>query len=147
MKDIVINGVSIEELKKQRQLLQQGASKVIADSIDSATKLVAKIVEAETKDVALKLAEEAYDHLDTAEIVSGVSGVEFYLPFYEEYGRYEHDVILSSILSQEYVDDEEEVNENASFETWGSKQDALSKLYHKLESMESDSLAWNSSMC
>jgi hypothetical protein len=144
-KDIIINGVSIEELKKQRKAIQQGASKIISDSIEAATKLVHEIMKAESKEDALKLAEEAYEHLDTAEIVSGVSGVQFYLPFHEEYGRHEHDEILSSILSQDYVDDEEDVNENASF-SWQDKN-ALYKLYNKLENMESDSLAWHSSMC
>lgn len=144
-KDIVINGVSIEELKKQRQALQQGASKVISDNIEAATKLVHEIMKSESKEDALKLAEEAYEHLDTAEIVSGVSGVQFFLPFYEEYGPYEHDDILSSILSQDYVDDEDDVNDNVSF-SWQDKN-ALYKLYQKLENMESDSLAWNSSMC
>ena len=80
-KDIVINGVSIEELKKQRAAIRQGASKVISDNIEAATKLVHEIMKAESKDAALKLAEEAYEHLDTAEIVSGVSGVQFFLPF------------------------------------------------------------------
>jgi ferritin-like metal-binding protein YciE len=143
-KDIIINGVSIEELKKQRKAIQQGASKIISDSIEAATKLVGEIMESESKDQALTLAQEALEHLETAEVVSGVSGVTFFLPFYEEYGRYDNTEILSSILEQEHLD-EEEVNENVDF-SWQDKN-SLYALCEKLQSMESDSRAWHSSMC
>jgi uncharacterized lipoprotein YehR (DUF1307 family) len=139
-KDIIINGVSIEELKKQRKAIQQGASKIISDSIEAATKLLHKIMKAESKEDALKLAEEAYEHLDTAEIVSGVSGVQYYLDYNDGY----HDDVLSTLLSQEDLD-EDEVNPNVEFSY--SDKNALYKLYNKLESMESDTEGWNASTC
>jgi hypothetical protein len=143
-KDIIINGVSIEELKKQRAAIRQDASKIIAENIEAATKLVHEIMKAESKEEALKLAEEAYEYLDTAQVVSGVSGVTFFLPFYEEYGRYESGEILSSILDQEHLD-EDEINENIEF-NWRDKN-ALWQLHSKLSDMESNSRAWHSSMC
>lgn len=143
-KDIIINGISVEELKRQRVAIQKDAAKIIAENIDAATALVHKIVKAESKDQALTLAEEAYEHLDTAQVVSGVSGVEFFLPFYEEYGRYDPSEILSSMLDQEHLD-ENDVNENIEF-NWQDKN-ALYQLYQKLGDMESDSRAWHSSMC
>jgi hypothetical protein len=143
-KDIIINGVSIEELKKQRAAIQQGASKIISESIDAATEIVGQIMKSESKSEAEQLAQEALEHLETAEVVSRVSGVEFFLPFYEEYGRYDHTEILSCILDQEHLE-EDEINENVEF-SWQDKN-ALYALYQKLGSMESDSRAWHSSMC
>lgn len=144
MNDIVINGVSIEELKKQRAAIQQGASQIISDSIDAATKIVGEIMKAESKEQANALAKEALEHLETAEVVSGVSGVTYCLPYTEEYGGYDSDEVLSCILSQDDAD-EEEVNENVEF-SWREKND-LYALYSKLESMQSASRDWHSSRC
>lgn len=131
-KDIIINGVSIEELKKQRAAIQKDASKIISDNIEAGTKIVEKILESEDQEEANTLAEEAYEHFDTAKVVAGVSGVSFFLPFYEEYGRYGSNEILSQRLEN---DDKFE---------WDS---AISQLYGILEDMESDSRAWHSSTC
>lgn len=132
MKDIVINGVSIEDLKKQRAAIQKDASKIIAENIKVGTELVEKVLETEDQSEADQFAKEAYEHFDTAKVVAGVSGVSFFLPFYEEYGQYGSDEILSQRLEN---DDKFE---------WDG---AISQLYGILEDMESDSRAWHSSMC
>jgi hypothetical protein len=132
MKDIVINGVSIEELKKQRAAIKKDASKIIAENIEAGTKLVEQILATEDQEEADRLAKTAYEHFDTANIVAGVSGVEFFLPFYEEYGRYDSDEILSQRLEGELEFD---------FTV------ALDQLYNILESMEGDSRDWHSSRC
>jgi hypothetical protein len=131
-KDIIINGVSIDELKKQRVAIQKDASRVIAESIKAGTELVEKLLLLEDEEGAEALAKEAYEQFDTARVVAGVSGVSFFLPYYEEYGRYDSDEILS-----------QRIEGQVEFE-WG---DAISELYGVLEDMESDSRAWHSSMC
>lgn len=99
-KDIIINGVSVNELKKQRDAIRQGASKIISENIELAKSLTNQLVMSDSVDEIKKLAEEAYDALDTAKVVSGVSGVTFSLPFYEEYGNYESSEIFSHKLEQ-----------------------------------------------
>lgn len=131
--DIVINGVSVNELKKQRAAIREGASKIISENIDLAKTLTQQLVESEDPKVIERLAQEAYTALDTANVVSGVSGVSFYLPFYEEYRDEE---TYSSML-------EESENELVS-ENWDG---AVSKLYNLYEEMESQSRDWHSSRC
>jgi hypothetical protein len=131
-KDIIINGVSIEELKAQRKAIQKDASKIIAENIKAGTEIVEKILVSSDAGEIESLAKEAHEHFDNAYVVAGVSGVTFFLPFYEEYGRYDSDDILSQRLEGQVGGD------------WGY---AMDQLYGILESMESDSRAWHSSMC
>lgn len=131
--DIVINGVSVNELKKQRVAIREGASQIISENINIAKTLTQQLVESEDPKVVERLAQEAYTALDTANVVSGVSGVTFYLPFYEEYRDEE---TFSSML-------EETENEVVS-ENWDG---AVSKLYNLFEEMESQSRDWHSSRC
>lgn len=143
MEDIVINGVSINGLKAQKAAIQQGAAKIISDSIDAGSAIVEKLLKAESKGEADTLAAEALHHFEVAEVVAGVSGVTFEIPYYEEYGRYDYNECLSSRIAQE--DDDVEPNKFLDFSYGdGSK---LQKLCSLLNNMESDSRGWNSSVC
>jgi hypothetical protein len=137
MEDIIINGVSINELKAKKAAIQQGASQVIADSIAKGTELVQKLLDTEEGIDQEAVAKEALEHLEVAEVVSGISGVTFMLPYYEEYGQYDSNEIYSMQLDEA---------EHIKF-SWEDRNSALYKLYSTLESMESDARAWHSSTC
>lgn len=134
--DIIINGVSINELKKQRDAIREGAATIISQSIDLATTLTKTLVESEDKEEIKKLAKEAYEALDTAKVVSGVSGVTFFLPFYEEYGNYDRNEIFSRML--------ESVDNELINEVW---DEDISDLYELFDDMETQSRDWHSSRC
>jgi len=139
MDDVIIEGISINELKATKAKIQQGANKVISDSIEQATKVFHEMMEAESYDEAEKLAQQAYDLLETANVVSGVSGVKFSLPYYEEYGQYESDEVMSHILENN------EENENVESD-WQNKNN-IYRLQSLLENMESQACNWYSSKC
>lgn len=132
-KDIIINGVSINELKKQREAIRQGAAQVISDNIDLAKTLTQQLVEAKDMTEIDNLAQQAYDALETASVVSGVSGISFYLPFYEEY-RDEDEDILSSVLDE---NDNELLSDS-------QKVQKLSSMFYTMERQSRD---WHSSRC
>lgn len=143
MKDILINGISINALKEQRKAIQQGASKIISDSIEQGTEVVKELMKAESPEQAEELAAKALELFETAEVVSGVSGVTFEIPYYEEYGS-EFEGVMSYALQQEdMAEDDYNVNLEYRYDD-GSK---LAKLVSLLESMESDSEGWHSSRC
>lgn len=133
-KDIIINGISVQELKKQRSAIRQGASAVIAENLNLAKSLTAKILTSQDKEEIKQLAEEAYDSLETVDVVSGVSGVTYFLPFYEEYG--DNDEVYTRQLERS---DNEVLQE-----VWS---ESIQKLFNLFESMESTSREWNSSNC
>lgn len=132
--DIVINGISIHQLRTQRVAIREGASKIIAENVDLAQILTQKIVESENKEEIENLAKEAYEALNTANIVSDVSGVSFYLPYYEDYGD-ENDKICSNML------------ENSENEVLVANFDAVRDLCHLFYTMESQSRDWHASTC
>lgn len=133
--DIIINGVSVNELKRQRNAIRQGASQIISKNIELAKNLTNQLLKSDNADEIKKLAEEAHEVLDTANIVSSVSGVTFSLPFYEDYGNYESEDIFSHKLEQSA---NKLINEN-----W----DLIRDLYCLFDSMESQSREWHSSRC
>ena len=139
MNDIIIDGISVNELRKTKLALQKGASKFIAESIEQVKSIVKdRLVVATNYDEAEVAAQEALGILENAQLVAGVSGVSFYLPYYEEYGGdYEYD-ILSKVIENA---DEDEIG---SYYGGGG---ALSKLYSLLEDMESETRNWHSSSC
>lgn len=137
MQDIVINGISINTLIEQRKALQQGANEFVSNNIEQVKKLVKQIVEAESADEAEKLSKEAFELLEAAHTVAGAAGIQFFLPYHEEYGSYDEDEILSSILYEN--------NEHLDM-SYKSKSYAR-QLYSLLGSMESDSRDWHSSNC
>ena len=132
--DIIINGVSVNELKKQRLAIREGASAIIAENLNVAKSLTQKLIESQDKEEIKALAEKAFDALETVNVVSGVSGITYFLPFYEEYG--DNDEILSRKL--------ENSNNQVLEEVW---EDGVNKLYSLFEDMESTSRDWNSSNC
>ena len=138
MNDIIIDGVSINELRKAKDALLQGANKFIAESIAKAQEIVKeRLVVAASYGEAEAAAQEALTLLENAQLVSGTSGVVFYLPFYEEYGQYDSNDILSQII------------ENADHDVIGKYYggSTLSKLHSLLEDMESTARDWHSSRC
>jgi hypothetical protein len=139
MEDIIIAGYSINALKAQKAAIREGASKVIAESIEAANKLTEQLLESEDVEEINALAQQAVDLLETAEVVAGVSGVSFFLPFYEEYGQYDSHDIFSKKL---------EGSDNEALQaSWYDFNNVLGKLYSQYERMESDSRGWYSSTC
>lgn len=137
MEDIIINGVSINDLKAKKAAVQQGASQLISDSIDKATTLVETLLNTEEGLDQEAVAKEALEQLEVAALVSGISGVTFMLPYYEEYGHYESNEIYSMQLDEaEHIEI-----------SWKNKDSNLWKLCRMLENMESDARAWHSSTC
>lgn len=133
---IFINGVSISALKAQRESLKQGASKFVSDAIEKVKQLVNEILESENVGEVEAKADEAFELLDNAKIVSGVTGVLYSLPYYEECGQYEYSETLSGML-------EDNDNEAVKLE-YGS---SVYKLYDLLGGMEINCRDWYSSRC
>lgn len=136
MEDIIINGVSVNSLKQQREAIREGASKIIAENIEKATALTRELLECEDYAEVERLAALAYQTLDTVQVVSGVSGVTFFLPYYEEYG--DNDGIITSLIDNT---ENEAVMDNL------AARGAVRKLYSLLGSMETQSRDWHSSTC
>lgn len=136
--DILLNGVSIAELKKQKALIQKDASAFIADGIKEATNIIRGIVEdAEGEEevdpaVTEKYAKMAIEILDNVALVSGVSGVTYELPYSED--GYYNETPLTIAL------------ENAGLEAYGDVQ-FINDLHNTLEDMEYNSRNWHSSRC
>jgi hypothetical protein len=132
MQEITIGGYTIEELKAIKAKVQPDAVKFVSQQIDAATALVNQLLEAEGDDIE-RLAKEATDVLESAQLVSGLANVEFSLPYNEEY--YSGDGVLTSLL-----DDAENIGS-----VYGD--DAVGQLFSLLEDMESQSRDWHSSRC
>lgn len=138
MEDIIINGVSINDLKAKKAAIQQGASQIISDSINKAGALVQALVETDDGSIDQNaVAAEAVEHLQVAELVSGISGVTYMLPYTEEYGGYDRSDVYSCQLDEA---------EHIQF-SWRDKGSPLYQLYSLLEDMESTACAWHSSTC
>lgn len=137
MGDIILNGFNISELKRTRIALQQDASKFVSESIEKAQDIVKhRLVVAQYASDAEAAAEEAFSLLEKAEVVASTAGIEFSLPYYEEYGSHDAEDILTQVI------------EEASNEVIGSYyKGSLGKLHSLLESMESSSRDWHSSNC
>ena len=140
MNDIIIDGISINELKKTKAALQQGASKFISDSISQVQEIVKeRLVTATNYGEAEAAAKEALALLENAQLVSGVSGVSFFLPYYEEYGSYGDDDILSRMIDN--------IDRDITGAFYGASKGTVAKLYSLLEDMESTTRDWHSSTC
>jgi single-stranded DNA-specific DHH superfamily exonuclease len=144
MEDIILNGVSINELKAVKQKIQKDANAFVSDNIEAAQALVREIVKAfEESDDNVNfdyhaMAHKAVEKLENARLVAGVADVQYVLPYSEEYGGYDSGEIISNRV--EDMLSELDISYNSDF-------DPLSRLYAIAESMESDSRAWNSSSC
>lgn len=89
MNDIVLNGVSISELKRMKVLIHEDAAKFIAAGIRDAGTLMECIINADAEQPFEELeaaAAQAADILHNVNTVSDVSGVTFQLPCYGNYG-------------------------------------------------------------
>lgn len=136
MRDVVINGVSINALKKQREDLREGASKFISEVIEQATAYVQAIIESDDANLIDDLAEKATELLKEAELVSSVSGVEYYLPYSEPYD----DNAETLSYGLENCD-----NELFSVYYGNSRNVLVDRLHDQLQTMENASYLWNSS--
>lgn len=137
MKDIIINGISVNEMKNQKDLIREGAAKIIADGIAKVKTIVSSIVETFEDSTTHEIfAKDALETLQIVELVSDVSGVEYYMEYDSNYDTNE-DAISNKL---------EEVLRNMS-----SYQDAEKSIIRQLaalaESMESTCAAWNNSNC
>lgn len=133
MSDIVINGVSITELNKQRLAIKEDASKLMAERIETVKTLVSTILEAETLTVAEEAATEAERLLREVSEIHTASGVEYYLPYSSEYS------------SDGYASDIDD--KMGEFDiTWRSKS-ILVDFQQTLEDMEYVVCGWNTSKC
>jgi HPt (histidine-containing phosphotransfer) domain-containing protein len=132
MSEIIIGGVSINALKKQRDAMKQEASAFVAKAVSEATELIQQIVDSEDPNSETELAEKAKTLLDNARLVGQVCDVHWYLPYNEPYSG-------SNALSDsiEYALDEKN-------ETWAYGSN-LADLYDTLQAMEHDTFLWNSS--
>ena len=142
MSDIILNGVSIAELKKQKELIQKDAAEFIAKHIEEATELIKSIVDSEEDGLSDEqiqtAAARAKDILENVQVVSGVSGVAFYLPYYEEWGYADERPYTSRPYTSQ-LDDTGLVSYR--------NHDDVYALHSLLESMEYDSKNWHSSQC
>lgn len=137
MSDIVLNGVNINELKKQKQAIQKDASLFISSGVKQVRELIEYIVEnPQAEDVDAK-AEAATEVLENIKVVSGVSGVEYMLPYSNEYGDYYDE--------KPFYDQLEEVEELDS----GSYKNKtpVYDLMNLLEDMQYNVKQWNTSNC
>jgi hypothetical protein len=146
MQEIIIDGVNLNEMKAKHDALQaemntakgkirQGASKYIAENISKARKVLDEMLETEEAEKVDHLAQDAYDLLSAAKFVSAVSGVAFYLPYYDRQGGYCPD-------GQPYTHQfEDSDNEHLSCEG------VVGRLWYLLDGMESDVADWNTSYC
>lgn len=134
--DIVINGVSLNELKRQRDSIRPGASALISEKIELAKSLTQTLVKSTNTEEIEQLAAQAYEALDSAKLVSGISGVNFYLPFYDSQNDYTEGETFSSMLEES---DNEVLTENF--------KGGVKKLYNLFYEMESQSADWHASRC
>lgn len=147
MEDIIIDGVNLNELKVKydalaaeqavmRGNIRKGASKFISDAIESAKISLNLIVNAEdTEEINIEeVSQNALSLLENAKFVSDVSGVSYYLPYYDRQADYHPDG--SPYTSQ---------IEDSVFGDYDNK--TLNSLWSLLEDMESDVSDWNTSYC
>ena len=143
MENIILNGMDLTQLKASldayqkeaalvRSKIQKDAAKYIADSMKEAISTMTTMLE-NTEDTiefhhqSLK----ATEILKNVKFVSDVSGVAYYMPYYDRQGGYNPDGSpFSSQLDDLEID-----------------SDLYSELASILEDMESDVSDWNTSTC
>lgn len=138
MEEIIINGVNLNELKKQINSIRQESMALIAENIQTAQELTKEIVESTSKEEIEQLASTAYAALRKASFVSNVSGVEYNMPYNSSYnGEYDDDT-LSAMLDN---------TENDILRTTIKENEDLRNLLDLAYSMEYQTQAWNASFC
>lgn len=144
--EITLGGFTVSQLKQIKASIQQDATAFIAKELERAQELTRQLISlvedeedfdidnarpelySEIESLAAQ-AEEAYSNVD---VVAGVSGQAYYIPFYHEYQD-----------ERPWTSELEDVGLYA----WKDKSSALYKLRVTLESMEEDSRGWNDSTC
>lgn len=138
MEDIVINGINLNDLKNQINSIRQESSRLISENIQTAQELTKQLVKSENKEEIEVLAKQAYTALSKANFISGVSGVEFNMPYNSSYnGEYDDDT-LSAML---------EDTENEVLRPLVRENNDLRQLLDLSYSMEYQTQAWNASFC
>ena len=138
MENIVIGGYTLKELKKVQDAVRKDASKVISKAIDKATSALEDILSFEDidpdepeYDAALAsidaMSKVAKENLALAELVSDISGVEYYLPYSSDY---DSDGFYYRLENTELYN-----------------IDSVNDVMGKLEDMEYQSRQWNQSTC
>lgn len=133
MDEIILNGINVKELQKQRDAIREEAAKFISDNLDLANELTHKLIKSENKEEIEVLLQEAYEVLHNTNLVSDVSGVSFYLPYSQDY-CYDDEIVFSSELSRSKVLED----------LWDNGVQQLYALYRK---MEDKSHGWHASYC
>lgn len=133
MDEIILNGINVKDLQKQRDAIREEATKFISDNLDLANELTHKLIKSENKEEIEALLEETYEVLYNTNLVSDVSGVSFYLPYSRDY-CYDDEVVFSSELSGSKV----------LREFWDNGVQPLYALYRR---MEDKSHGWHASYC
>jgi hypothetical protein len=70
MDDIILAGVSINDLKDKKAAIQKEAVAFVSDSIEKVKVLVGTLVEATTQREVEAIAKEAYETLNNANVVA-----------------------------------------------------------------------------
>lgn len=136
MSNVTLNGVALDLLEAQMEIVRRDASTVMADGIQRVKDIITGITEAdEGHDPANDVA-TAVEVLDLVQRVARISGVEYNLPYSNEYGDYYNDTPLSQVLN--------DLAEERGISTYDS---VLAELCGTLEDMEYQSRQWNSSNC
>lgn len=138
MEEIIINGISLNELQKQINSIRQESVQLIADNLALAQDLTREIVESTNKEDIESLATKAYAALRKANFVSNVSGVEYDMPYNSSYNGYHDEDTLSAML---------ENSENEVLRSLMKENQDLRDLIDLAYSMEYQTQAWNASFC
>ncbi len=144
MKDIIIGGYTLPELKKIQDAVRKDASKVVSEAIATATDAMDGILsfkdidEGEPDyDAAIQsisaMAKVAQENLELAQVVSNISGVEYFLPYSTDWDSENYYYRLEDAG----VDDYDRLG----------REGPVSTLMGKLEDMEHQSKQWHQSVC
>jgi hypothetical protein len=139
---IVIGGYTLEELKKVQEAVRKDANKIIAEAIKTATGNMDELLAfssddeepytEEEKSIIIAKAKEAAEALTLADIVSGISGVSYYLTYNTDWSSdgyfYQFESCDNGQELFELIDDN-------------------STMFGKLEEMEYKSRNWHQSTC
>lgn len=138
MEDIIINGINLNDLQKQKIAILQEASVVIAENIDLAKSLTKQLVEHTDKVEMRQIAAKALHALEKASFISDVSGVQFDLPYTSSYSGYYDKDTLSAML---------ENSKNEVLNELFAQSEEVRALLSLVEEMEYQSKYWDSSIC
>lgn len=132
MNEIILNGVSLEEIRKQQNSLHQAGTKFISDQLALVQDMMEDL-EGKSLEYAEGVAKSIEDILDQVLTVSSVTGVQYDLDYYDNR--------LSNTIDM-LVDESGE-----GWKDFWKKFPKLSSLHEQLQDMENTVSNWNSSSC